>query len=456
MGAFGRMVSRRALAGVPVSVLSWMAARNLPRTTTPARQEEAKVPGNTRVTDDAFAACIEPVVAVNPLDPHNLLAVCRVFVGSDIGVAAYTSFDGGGTWRARGLLPGLVPDFDGNPTVAFDRCGRAFVCCVVATQGQPRHGDVLMWRSDDGGRGFRPSATAIAGGRGLVDHPSLTIGTRSHRASAPLYLAAGVYGTAHDGVVVARSTDGGRTFQPPRALDPAAGARAIAPVAAAGPHGSLTVAYVTPSPSGDVLLRAVTSGDHGETFTEPFTVAEVPAMAPGLGDVTAKSGPALAAAADGGLVCAAVTGFDDATGRSRLLLATSAGPTGPVPTWSGPTTVAAGDEVVYLQPQLAIADDRRIAISLYALSLATLRVDVLLHISDPVRAASTQPVFGPPLRVTTRAFDPRQAIDTGSTHWLGNYQGLAAAPGAVFHPIWTDTRTGRAQIFTAAVRRPRA
>ncbi|WP_316781199.1 sialidase family protein [Streptomyces sasae] len=454
MGAFDRMVSRRAFAGVPVSVLSWMAARNLPRTTTPARREEVKTPGNTRVTDDAFAACIEPVVAVSPLDPRNLLAVCRVFVGADIGVAAYTSFDAGSTWRARGLLPGLVPDFDGNPTVAFDSRGRAFVCCVVATQGQPRHGDVLMWRSDDGGRGFRPSATAIAGGRGLVDHPSLTIGTGSHRTPAPLYLAAGMYGTADDGVVVARSTDGGRTFQPPRALDPAAGARAIAPVAAAGPDGSLTVAYFTPSTSGDVLIRAVTSGDHGETFTEPLTVAEVPAMAPGLGDVTAKSGPALAAAADGGLVCAAVTGFDDATGMSRLLLTTSAGPTDPTPTWSTPMTVAASDGTVYLQPQVAIADDHRIAISVYALSLATLRMDVLLHISDPVRAASAQPAFGPPLRVTTRAFDPRQAIETGGTHWLGNYQGLAAAPGDVFHPVWTDTRTGRAQIFTAAVRRP--
>ncbi|MFK0113933.1 sialidase family protein [Streptomyces sp. NPDC091217] len=453
MGAFDRRVSRRVFAGVPVAVLSWMAARNLPLAAAPVRGEEDWVRGNIRVTDDAFAACIEPVVAVNPLDPRNLLAVCRVFVGSDIGVAAYASFDGGDTWRARGLLPGLVPDFDGNPTVAFDSRGRAYVCCVVATQGPPRHGDVLMWRSDDGGRGFRPSTTVIAGGPGLVDHPSLTIGTGSRRTSAPLYLAAGVYGTAADGVVVARSTDGGRTFQPPRGLDPAAGARAIAPVAAAGPDGSLTVAYVTPSPSGGVLLKAVTSDDHGETFTEPFTVAEVPAMAPGLGDVTAKSGPALAAAAGGGLVCAAVTGFDDATGMSRLLLTTSAGPTDPAASWSEPMTVAAGDETVCLQPQVAIADDHRIAVSVYALSLATLRMDVLLHISEPVRAASTQPVFGPPLRVTTRDFDPRQAIDTGSTHWLGNYQGLTAAPGHVFHPIWTDTRTGRAQIFTATVHR---
>lgn len=455
VGALDRMMSRRAFVGTPVSVLSWMAARGLPPATVQARREDDRVLDNMRVTDDAFAAHIEPAVAVNPLDPRNLLAVCRVFVGSRIGVAAYTSFDGGVTWQGRGVLPGLVPDFDGNPTVAFDSHGRAYVCCVVATQGPPRHGDVLMWRSDDGGRGFGPATTAIAGGPGLVDHPSLTIGTGSRRGSAPLYLAAGVYGTDDDGVVVARSTDGGRTFQPPHVLDPATGARAIAPVAAAGPAGSLTVVYITPSPSGDVLLKAVTSGDHGETFTEPCTLAEVPAMAPGLGDVTAKSGPALAAAADGGLVCTAVTAFDDATGMSRLLLTTSNRPTKPAPAWNRPMTVATSDELVYLQPQVAIADDNRIAISVYALSLATLRVDVLLYLSHPVRAAPTRPAFGPPLRVTTQAFDPRRAIDTGSTHWLGNYQGLAAAPGHVFHPVWTDTRTGRAQIFTAAVRRHR-
>jgi len=33
----------------------------------------------------------------------------------------------------------------------------------------------------------------------------------------------------------------------------------------------------------------------------------------------------------------------------------------------------------------------------------------------------------------------------------GEAQGLAATPGA-FHPFWNDTRTGRPEIFTAAVR----
>ena len=59
--------------------------------------------------------------------------------------------------------------------------------------------------------------------------------------------------------------------------------------------------------------------------------------------------------------------------------------------------------------------------------------------------------FGAPLRVTSRSFDPRGGQDRGGSFWLGDYQGLASAPRA-FHPFWTDTRTGRMEIFTATVR----
>ncbi len=45
----------------------------------------------------------------------------------------------------------------------------------------------------------------------------------------------------------------------------------------------------------------------------------------------------------------------------------------------------------------------------------------------------------------------RRAIRTGTSRWLGNYQSLAAAAD-VFHPVWTDTRDGDTQIYTAAVR----
>jgi hypothetical protein len=364
-------------------------------------------------------------------------------------MAAYASFDQGATWYGRGMLPGLEPDFCGNATVAFDAHGHGFVCGVVATSGPSRHGDARIWRTDDGGRSFHPPATALTGGAGLVDHPSLAIGRPAH--PSPLYIAARMYGTAaDDGLVLARSLDGGRTFEQPRRIDPATGASAVAPVLAAGPADVLTVVYVAPSASDGVALRAVVSYDRGESFTAPIDLAQVAGMAPDLGDVTAKSGPAVASAPGSGRTYAAMTGFDDRTGTSRLLLTATTGSTAGSHAWTPPMTVAVSDTTVYLQPQLAVTGDDRVALSVYALSIETARIDVLLYSSQRVRPGPAPISFGPPLRVTTRPFDPRQAVNTGSTHWLGNYQGLAATPGQI-HPIWTDTRTGDTQIFTATV-----
>jgi len=51
----------------------------------------------------------------------------------------------------------------------------------------------------------------------------------------------------------------------------------------------------------------------------------------------------------------------------------------------------------------------------------------------------------------TQPFNPTIGTSAGNgTYWLGNYQGVTAAPDG-FHPIWTDTRTGSTQIFTATV-----
>lgn len=349
MGVFDPAMLRRAFACLSGTVLARSATGAMSGAAPPPRRTPASgaVPANVRVTEDIFAAHIEPALAVNPRDPRNLLAACRVFTGAQIGMAAYASFDGGGTWRGRGLLPGLVSDFCGNATVAFDDHGRGFVCGVVTMTGQSRHGDARVWRTDDGGRSFHPPVTAITGGAGLVDHPWLAIGRAAHTSPARLYVAARMYGTANDGLVLARSLDGGRTFKQPRELDPATGASAASPVIAAGPDGMLSAVYVAPSSSDGLALRAVSSSDQGESFTAPVDVAQVTSMAPSLGDVTAKSGPAIAAAPGSSRTYAAVTGYDDRTGTSRLLLTAF---TAQAHAWTPPMTVAASDETVYLQP----------------------------------------------------------------------------------------------------------
>jgi hypothetical protein len=54
--------------------------------------------------------------------------------------------------------------------------------------------------------------------------------------------------------------------------------------------------------------------------------------------------------------------------------------------------------------------------------------------------------------VSGTSFDPNLGVQggKGGAWWIGDYQGLAAGGGMVY-PLWNDTRTGRLEIFAAAV-----
>jgi hypothetical protein len=105
--------------------------------------------------------------------------------------------------------------------------------------------------------------------------------------------------------------------------------------------------------------------------------------------------------------------------------------------------LAASTQVTYMQPQLAVASDGRVALSVFGLARG--RVNVLLFVSG------RQQRSGRPLQVTSQGFDPAYGLtNSAGEHWIGGYQGLAATSSG-FHPFWNDTRTGHMEIFTATV-----
>jgi hypothetical protein len=110
-------------------------------------------------------------------------------------------------------------------------------------------------------------------------------------------------------------------------------------------------------------------------------------------------------------------------------------------------TATPGDDVIYFQPNVAADEAGRIAISAFA--LANGRIDEVLLVS---RAGELR--FGPPLRVTAASFNPLDPTTASrgkyGTWWLGDWQGLASGAGA-FHLVWNDTRTGKLDLFAAAV-----
>jgi hypothetical protein len=111
-------------------------------------------------------------------------------------------------------------------------------------------------------------------------------------------------------------------------------------------------------------------------------------------------------------------------------------------------TATPDDGVTYFQPNLAVDEAGRVAISAFA--LANGLVDEILLVS---RAGELR--FGPPLRVTTAPFNPLNPATAFrgkyGAWWIGDWQGLASGAGA-FHLVWNDTRTGALDLFAATVR----
>ena len=389
--------------------------------------------GIVQVSHDQFGVHAEPSVAVNPRNPRNLLAASMVMQGQARGLATYASFDGGVTWQSNGLLPGAALGSGADVTVTFDQAGHGYVSGVVIST-HSELGPAYVWRTDDGGRHFRPAVAAMRD----VDHPGLAADPAV--GSTDLYMAGIVFHGSAGELRFTRSTDSGRTFEPARSIDPSNSPRARLTVVAAGPDGTVAVMYYVEPLHGSVTVDVATSTDHGASFAAPVRLATVrmPAPAP---RVLARSGPAIAIDPRTGDIYASVTTYAPATRASEVEVFTSRDHGR---SWSGPTVAASTVNAMYLQPQLTVGDGGQVGLSVFELVNGRVHVVMVTSTSD---GAS----FGPPRTVAGSSFDPMFGpANSAAQHWIGDYQGLAATPGA-FHPLWNDTRTGHLELFTATI-----
>ena len=394
--------------------------------------------GAVQVSHDQFGAHAEPSVAVNPRNPRNLLAAARVFQGKARDLATYASFDGGLTWQSNGILPGSALGEDANVTVTFDQAGHGYVGGLVTSSTAGGGGPEYIWRTDDGGRHFGPPVVAM---RGNTDHSGLAADPAA--GATDLYLAGIAFHGSAGEVYFSRSTDSGRSFEPARSIDPAHSPYDRLTVVAAGPDGTVAVMYYVEPPGGGITVAVATSTDHGASFAAPVRLGTVRSPLPGPA-VSTRSGPAIAIDPHTGAIYASVTTYAPATGASQVEVFTSRDHGR---SWSGPAVVASAAGGTYFQPQLAVGDGGRVGLSVF--ELAGGRVQVVMVTSAPAGAS-----FGAPRTVTGSSFDPALGLASGNgataQHWLGNYQGLTAAPGA-FHPMWTGARSGHLELFTATI-----
>jgi len=170
----------------------------------------------------------EPHLAIHPTNSKHLLAA--VFISWVQGAleeirahercAAFVSLDGGATWNRHEFS--LESCFD--PQVAILPNGEAvFIALAEILNIQPRHSIWLIaFHSSDGGLTWDEEPTIL--GRGH-DHPALAVDTSSAKRKGWIYVSThhewrDGNGQPASGVFIARSRDGGKSFDTPTIVRP--------------------------------------------------------------------------------------------------------------------------------------------------------------------------------------------------------------------------------------------
>ncbi|ALG07271.1 hypothetical protein AOZ06_10365 [Kibdelosporangium phytohabitans] len=411
---------------------------------------------------------VQPHLAVNPRNPAHLVGTYQQDRWSTVasqGVLAATSFDGGRTWKRS--VPATSECSGGTDLkratdswVAVGPDSTAYLATLAMTKGFFEPGSehaVQISRSGDGGLTWG-TATVLAreGGPAVFnDLPAVTADPSDPRLVYVTWTRIELLGgTDFTGTTrLARSTDGGRTWEPPKVIhDPGRNNQTIANKIVVRPDGTLVNAYTRyyPAAGGTFQLEAavVRSSDKGRTWSAPSKVADITKAGvhdPGTG-TPIRDGSSFVQVAAGGRDL--YTAWQDSRfgggTRDGIVLARSSD--GGV-TWSAPVQVSADA----FAPALAVRRDGVVGVSYYDLrdntsDPATLPANLRLATSrDGVRWSGQ--------RVASFDYAGAPTVGQPPSLYLGDYHGLVAS-GSAFVPLFPmagKDPANRSDVYTARV-----
>ncbi len=408
----------------------------------------------------------EPYVAVNPENPLHLVAGWQEDRFSDGGARALgvaVSLDGGRRWTDA-LVPGLTIASGGtwsrasDPWPAFGPGGVVYFNSLLFEPGLPNDNAIAVSISEDGGFTWGPPVEVVRDPLDFHDKNSMvvdTVSTGPHRGNA--YVAwdinlfrGGRYVAQR--LVVARSTDGGRSWSRPRRV--AQGPTNIGVVLRVGSDGTVYAVWAAALPGAPTLsLRFASSTNGGRRFSSPRKIAD---MLP-IGVEGWRSGAILPSLAIDPLTQDLYVAWADArftgTDQATVVVSRDGGAS-----WTAPMRVSRGPDA---SPAMTVSVTTNGAgealVGYYTIRNVVGRPTFADYFVT--RSRNRGESFGPRVRVSRPSFDAGQAARAAQgAFFLGDYVGLTGTDDgfvAVFTAAFAPSRLGpgrQADVFAVVSR----
>ncbi len=416
---------------------------------------------------------VEPFLAVNPNNSNNFIGVWqqdRWSNGGARGPGIAFTLDGGGTWtrataplsRCAGGNAANGGDYEraSDPWVTFAPDGTAYQAALAFNNQSNSDNAILVSRSSDGGRTWsNPIAVQRDGAQFFNDKESITADPADARFVYATWDRLPTSGAVGGPTWFARTIDGGASWEPARAIyDPGPGSQTINNLIVVLPNGALINFFTELSGPGQsaASLRLIRSPDKGATWSAPITIA----VKQTVGTVDPETGVRIR---DGTLLGAIAAGRDGSLAVVWQDARFAGGARDGVAfsrsadggfTWSAPLGINGLPAVAAFIPSVTIRDDNTIGVTYYDFRSNTADPNTLL--TDYWLATSNDGTTWAEQRIAG-PFDYATAPVAGGMLFLGDYQGLASV-GNTFLPFFAQTTgapANRSDIF-AHLARPSA
>lgn len=356
---------------------------------------------------------VEPSIAAGPGVLVATWQQDRYLHGAAAGIGVAVSHDGGDSWQFPSVpqITDCSPLFNhaSDPWVSVGADGTAYVATLVARPDRAGFRTrIAISASRDGGSTWPAPALLDAGGNGFNDKPSVT-------ADPSLPGRAYAVWTLEGEAYLAHTSDGGRSWSPPRLVEraPRRGGLLSSTIAVLPGRGGRLLHTFIAYGRGGFRLEATRSGDGGAHWSAPSLVARLVrrSTAPPPVRVLPISGT-------GAAVTGAGTTYEAFVQRGTEVDVTSSRDGGR--TWSRPHAAVRHGGGVFGPSLAAEASDGTLALGYYARA-ARGQASFWIAISrDGVRWQR---------RRLTPPFALARAPRAGGAAFLGDYSGLAPIGG---------------------------